>query len=77
MNEADLTSIGKRIQTRRKQQGYTQELLAEMMDVSIQMVSNLERGDRAIRIDNLINLSRILVLTIFLQLKNLPTIYKH
>lgn len=60
MNEADLTGIGKRIQIRRKQQGYTQEQLAEMMNVSIQMVSNLERGNKAIRIDNLINLSQIL-----------------
>ena len=38
----------------------TQEQLAEMMNVSIQMVSNLERGNKAIRIDNLINLSQIL-----------------
>ena len=60
MVESDLIAIGKRIQNRRKQQGYTQEQLAEMMNVSIQMVSNLERGNKAIRIDNLINLSRIL-----------------
>ncbi len=60
MSEVDLTGIGKRIQSRRKQQGYTQEHLAELMNVSIQMVSNLERGNKAIRIDNLINLSRIL-----------------
>lgn len=60
MNEADLRGIGKRIQNRRKQQGFTQEQLAEMMNVSIQMVSNLERGNKAIRIDNLINLSQIL-----------------
>ena len=60
MREADLSGIGKRIQNRRKQQGYTQEQLAEMMNVSIQMVSNLERGNKAIRIDNLINLSQIL-----------------
>ena len=30
------------------------------MNVSIQMVSNLERGNKAIRIDNLIKLSEIL-----------------
>ena len=60
MVETDLISIGKRIQNRRKQQGYTQEQLAEMMNVSIQMVSNLERGNKAIRIDNLVNLSQIL-----------------
>lgn len=60
MIEVDLSGIGKRIQDRRKQQGYTQEKIAEMMNVSIQMVSNLERGNKAIRIDNLINLSQIL-----------------
>lgn len=60
MNNADLRGIGRRIQNRRKQKGYTQEQLAEMMNVSIQMVSNLERGNKAIRIDNLINLSQIL-----------------
>ena len=60
MTDMDLNNIGKRIQLRRKQQGYTQEQLAEMMNVSIQMVSNLERGNKAIRIDNLVNLSQIL-----------------
>lgn len=60
MKDADLCGIGKRIQSRRKQLGYTQEQLAEMMNVSIQMISNLERGNKAIRIDNLINLSQIL-----------------
>lgn len=60
MSEADLAGIGKRIQNRRKQLMFTQEQLAEMMNVSIQMVSNLERGNKAIRIDNLINLSQIL-----------------
>jgi len=60
MIDADLAGIGKRIQCRRKQMGYTQEQLAEKMNVSIQMVSNLERGNKAIRIDNLITLSQIL-----------------
>lgn len=60
MNSADLVKIGQRIQTRRKQRGYTQEQLADLMNVSIQMVSNLERGNKAVRIDNLIRLSEIL-----------------
>ena len=60
MHETDLISIGKRIQSRRKQLGLTQEHLAEQMNVSIQMVSNLERGNKAIRIDNLIKLCSIL-----------------
>lgn len=60
MHEADLINIGKRIQQRRKQLSLTQEQVAEMMNVSVQMISNLERGNKAIRIDNLVNLSNIL-----------------
>lgn len=60
MNDIDLRLIGKRINARRKQMNYTQEQIAEKMNVSIQMVSNLERGNKAIRIDNLIKLCEIL-----------------
>lgn len=54
-----LKEIGTRISDLRKSSGYTQEQLAEFMDVSIQMISNLERGNKAIRIDNLLKISRI------------------
>ena len=60
MVKQELENIGKRISERRKQMGLTQEKLAEQMDVSIQMISNLERGVKAIRIDNLVRLSQIL-----------------
>lgn len=60
MNNADLKEIGRRIQQKRKQAGLTQEQLAEMMNVSIQMISNLERGNKSIRIENLVNLAQIL-----------------
>lgn len=63
MADVDLAEIGKRIQSRRKQQGLTQEQLADRMNVSIQMISNLERGNKAIRIDNLINLGQILAVS--------------
>ena len=56
----NLKEIGNRIQSLRKQRGLTQEELADKMNVSIQMVSNLERGNKAIRIDNLVNLCQIL-----------------
>ena len=63
MSDTDLREIGERISKRRKLMGLTQEQLAEQMDVSIQMISNLERGVKAIRIDNLVKLSRILRVT--------------
>ena len=60
MYEADLAEMGKRIQHLRKHHGYTQEHLAEMMGVSIQMISNLELGKKAIRPENLIKLCDVL-----------------
>ena len=60
MDNYILEEVGKRISERRKLMRLTQEQLAEQMDVSIQMISNLERGVKAIRIDNLIHLSQTL-----------------
>ena len=60
MNKDELKAIGKRISAKRKQLYLTQEQIAEKMDVSVQMVSNLERGKKAIKIENLIKISEIL-----------------
>lgn len=55
-DEKLLKEIGTRINARRKELSMTQERLAEMMDVSIQMISNLELGKKAIRPENLVKL---------------------
>ncbi|MGM9681299.1 MAG: helix-turn-helix domain-containing protein [Eubacteriales bacterium] len=55
-----LQEIGIRINIRRKELGMTQEQLAEFMDVSIQMISNLELGKKAIRPENLVKLCSVL-----------------
>ena len=60
MKSFSLKEIGERIYERRRFLGLTQEQLAEQMDVSIQMISNLERGNKAIKIDNLLKLCEIL-----------------
>ncbi len=57
LDKTNLHEIGLRIAQRRRELSLTQEKLAEMMDVSSQMISNLERGNKAIKIDNLIKLS--------------------
>ena len=59
-NEQLLKEIGARINARRRELKITQELLAEKMDVSIQMISNLELGKKAIRPENLVNLCNVL-----------------
>ena len=59
-NERLLHEIGKRINARRKELSLTQEQLAEKMEVSIQMISNLELGKKAIRPENLVKICDIL-----------------
>lgn len=55
-----LIEIGNRISKKRKQLNLTQEVLAEKMNVSVQMISNLERGNKSIKIENLLKLCEIL-----------------
>ena len=55
-NEKLLQNIGERIAERRRELGLTQESLAEKMNVSVQMVSNLENGKKGIRPENLVKL---------------------
>ena len=59
-DEVLLKNIGTRISKRRKQLNLTQEQVAERMGVSIQMISNLEQGKKAIRPENLIKISSVL-----------------
>ena len=58
--EIILKEIGKRINSVRKERRLTQEKLAEKMNVSLQMISNLEQGKKAIRPENLIKLCNVL-----------------
>lgn len=55
-----LADMGKRISLRRKSLGMTQEQVSEKMNVSVQMISNLEMGRKAIRPENLVSISKIL-----------------
>lgn len=55
-DEVFLKEMGERIYTRRKSLKMTQECLADKMNVSVQMISNLELGKKAIRPDNLAKL---------------------
>ena len=47
-----LKAMGQRILARRKSLRMTQEELSEKLDVSTQMISNLELGKKAIRPEN-------------------------
>lgn len=55
-----LKKMGSRISVRRRMMGLTQEELAEKIDVSTQMISNLETGKKAIRPENLLKICNAL-----------------
>lgn len=59
-DEKLLQEIGSRICARRKEIGLTQEQMADRMDVSTQMISNLELGKKAIRPENLVKVCAVL-----------------
>ena len=55
-----MKDMGRRISTRRRELHLSQEQLAEQMGVTLQMISNLELGKKAIRPENLLKLSNSL-----------------
>lgn len=63
MNQKLFEDIGKRVKKRRIELGYTQEYLAEKMDVSIQMISGTESGKKALKLENFIKFCDILETT--------------
>ena len=68
-----LKEIGGRINARRRELGFTQELLAERMEVSVQMISNLELGKKAIRPENLIKVCDVLSVSADYVLRGIRT----
>ncbi len=55
-----LIDMGNRIMKKRKELGLTQEKLAEAMELSLQSISCIELGKKAIRPENLFKLCRTL-----------------
>lgn len=56
VNDVFLVNMGLRIAQRRKELRLTQEQLAEKIGVSLQTISNIELGKKAVRPENLANL---------------------
>lgn len=56
-NDILLKEMGKRISERRKDMKFSQEELAELAEVSPQLLSTAERGTKALRPENLLKIS--------------------
>lgn len=58
--ESLLFELGSRIYERRKELNMTQKELAEAVELSIQSISSIELGKKAVRPENLVNICRAL-----------------
>lgn len=58
-----LTSIGNRISYVRKKRGYTQEKLAELADISVQFLSDIENNKKNMTVTTLKNIADSLNIT--------------
>lgn len=59
-NDFNYSSLGERIRKARKQKNLTQEQLAEACDLSTAHIGHIERGTRALSIESLITISKVL-----------------
>lgn len=55
-----LIEMGKRISDRRRELGLTQVQVAEQVGLSLQSISCIELGKKAVRPENLLNICRVL-----------------
>lgn len=53
----DIKKSGERIRQLRKQNGYTQEVLAKELDIDRSLLSHIESGKRGCTVDNFIQLA--------------------
>lgn len=58
--ESLLFELGNRIYERRRELNMTQKELAEAVELSIQSISSIELGKKAVRPENLVNICRAL-----------------
>lgn len=56
----DSEKVGKRIQNMRKSRGFTQEVFAEMVDLSTNYISNVECGFKTPRLNTFVTIANAL-----------------
>lgn len=66
----DYVALGTRIKNKRLEQNYTQEQLAELVDVSAVYIGQIERGDRKLTLKVLVKIAESLNVSIEELLKD-------
>lgn len=57
------SDVGRRIETTRKQRGYTREKLSELADISVQFLADIERGRKSMTVATLRRIAAALDVT--------------
>lgn len=60
MKNINYISLGEKIKSARKEKGYTQEILAEICDISTGFLGHIERGTRKLSLDTLFSIAMVL-----------------
>lgn len=60
MDHADLLLFGERIRYKRNHLGFTQEYVAEKLDISLRFYQMIERGEKSVSLETLTGLGRVL-----------------
>ena len=71
-----MSSVGERIRKRRTELGWTQDQLAQKAGISKSFLSDLENGKRSVSADNLLDISRVLSLSLDYLMKGEETEHK-
>ena len=64
MTHTDLLMFGERLRSRRKHLGLTQEYVADQIDISLRFYQMVERGEKNVSVDTLVQLSKTLKISI-------------
>jgi transcriptional regulator with XRE-family HTH domain len=71
MSKSVRNKFGKNIRELRKQKGWSQELLAEKVDLHRSYISVVERGEKNLSLDNIAKIAKTLGVTIETLFKGL------
>lgn len=72
MKNETLVEIAKRLSYARKKNGYTQEQLANLTELSVKMISAAENGHKAMRPENIIKICECLSISTDFLLRGEP-----
>lgn len=64
MTHDELLLFGERLRNRRNTLGFTQEYVADTINISLRFYQMIERGEKSVSLDTLIGLSKALTISI-------------